>query len=256
MSKGQNPISLSVLDEERFGIRIAKAPLVKIEAIPYILDFCKAKQVELLISRCFTEDLKAAQEMERLGFSLMDTLIYFIRDLNIKPIPNEDPEVHVRNFEQGEEHSVKSIARESFHGYLSHYHADSRLDKKKCDEVYTDWAYRSCVSTMVADQVLVAEKNGEIIGFGTMRMNNAIEGEGLLFGVVPSLQRQGVYRSIIVKCLQWCAARKLHVMTISTQITNLASQKVWIRLGFEPNHSYYTFHKWFSELENRDFKRS
>jgi hypothetical protein len=34
-------------------------------------------------------------------------------------------------------------------------------------------------------------------------------------------------------------------MLISTQITNVAVQKVWTRLGFEPSRSYYTFHKWF-----------
>ena len=34
-------------------------------------------------------------------------------------------------------------------------------------------------------------------------------------------------------------------MVLSTQVTNLAVQKVWSRLGFEPSRSYYTFHLWF-----------
>jgi len=45
--------------------------------------------------------------------------------------------------------------------------------------------------------------------------------------------------------LRWFEARGRSRMLISTQITNVAVQKVWIRLGFEPSKSYYTFHKWF-----------
>jgi hypothetical protein len=33
-------------------------------------------------------------------------------------------------------------------------------------------------------------------------------------------------------------------MVVSTQITNLAVQKVWVRQGFELTGSYYTFHLW------------
>ena len=53
----------------------------------------------------------------------------------------------------GEEHSVMAVARELFHGYLGDYHADDRLDRAKCDELYTSWAYCSCVSREVADEV-------------------------------------------------------------------------------------------------------
>ena len=43
-----------------------------------------------------------------------------------------------------------------FSGYLGHYHADPRLDRAKCDEVYLSWAERSCVDPSVASKVLVA----------------------------------------------------------------------------------------------------
>jgi len=46
-----------------------------------------------------------------------------------------------------------TVGRELFHGYLGRYHADDRLDRGKCDELYTSWAYCSCVSREVADEV-------------------------------------------------------------------------------------------------------
>jgi hypothetical protein len=45
--------------------------------------------------------------------------------------------------------------------------------------------------------------------------------------------------------MAWCASRGAARMMVSTQINNVAVQKVWARLGFEPNYAYYTFHKWF-----------
>lgn len=239
-------VSLSPLDEERFGMKSAKAMQMHAGDIPGVMRFCEENGVEFLIARCRTDNLKAAQEMEKQGFLLMDTLLYFSRDLTKRTIPDEDPEYIFRAVRPGEEQEVMAVAAEAFRGYLGHYHADPLLDKVKCDEVYTDWAYRSCVTSQVADYVVVAEGEGRIVGFGTMRRNSPEEGEGLLFGVLPSFRGKGIYRSIITNCLKWSRESGFERMIISTQVTNLASRKVWVRHGFEPDRSYYTFHRWFS----------
>ena len=83
------------------------------------------------------------------------------------------------------------------------------------------------------------------VGFATLRLNNSDEGEGVLFGVAPKAQGRGIYRSFMVKGMEWCMKKNATHMVVSTQITNTAVQKVWSRVGFEPNNAYYTFHKWF-----------
>jgi len=142
---------------------------------------------------------------------------------------------------------VKSIAKDAFRGYFGHYHADERLDRVKCDEIYESWAERSVLLREVADVVLVAELDGAIVGFVTLRMNNPEEGEGLLFGVSPLAQRRGIARLLIVGGMKWCVTHGASRITISTQLANVAVQKVWARVGFEFNHAYYTFHKWLDE---------
>jgi GNAT superfamily N-acetyltransferase len=99
----------------------------------------------------------------------------------------------------------------------------------------------------VADETLVAEENGEILGFATLRMNSPDEGEGVLFGVTKQAQGRGIYRSLVTRSLEWCRAQGGSHMLNSTQITNLAVQRVWTRAGYEVSHAYYTFHKWFDE---------
>jgi GNAT superfamily N-acetyltransferase len=245
MSSDLPPVYLSAIDQERFGIRTARASRMTLDTLPSVMDFCRTHGVVLLIARCLTSELRAAQAMELEGFSLMDTLVYYTRNLVKTPIPSNIGKISIRPIRPGEEDAVKIVAAESFRGYFGHYHADDRLDPAKCDEAYMDWAVRSCVSRQVADEVLVADLGGAIVGFATLRLNSAEEAEGVLFGVAPSAQGQGIYRSFMVRGMEWCLSKGATRMVVSTQITNIAVQKTWVRLGFEPSHAYYTFHKWF-----------
>jgi GNAT superfamily N-acetyltransferase len=185
--------------------------------------------------------------MEGKGFSLMDTLLYYERDLARPPIPRDTGPALIRPVNAGEAHKVKVVATEAFKGYLGHYHADERLERPKCDAIYPDWAYRSCVARDVANEVLVAELDGSIAGFAALRINSMEEGEGVLFGVSPRAQRRGIYRSLMIQAMNWCLLKGAAYMVLSTQITNIVAQKVWARLGFEVNHAWYTLHKWFDE---------
>jgi len=239
---------LSAIDEERFGIRTARVSSMTAEALPSVLEFCRTKDVIFLIARCAASDLKAAQAMEQEGFLLMDTLVYYARNLTKGPLPQDTGKVPVRTIRPGDEDAVRRVATESFRGYFGHYHADPRLDRAKCDEVYTSWAVRSCLSREVADEVLVADRDGDIVGFATLKLNNAEEGEGVLFGVAPEAQGQGIYRSFIVRAMERFLLKGARRMIVSTQITNIAVQKVWTRLGFEPAYAYYTFHEWFDQF--------
>lgn len=235
---------LSPLDTARWKCVSATANDVTAEALPPVLSFCRESGVQFLIARCSTGELAAAQAMEDEAFRLMDTLVYFSREL--PDAPSEAGTLPVREVRPGEDAAVAEVASRAFAGYYGHYHADPRLDRRQCDEVYVDWARRSCVSREVADGVLACEIEGRIAAFATLRLNSEIEGEGVLFGVAPEAQGRGIYRALMLGAMQWCRGRGRKRMVVSTQVTNQAVQKVWTRLGFEPSKSYYTFHKWFT----------
>ncbi len=240
-------VQLSPLEEERFGIRSARAASVTLETLPEIMHFCQANGVIFLIARCRVEELAAVHAMERAGFRLMDTLLYWACNLVKGLIPANDCTVLNRFMRAGEEDSVRGIAAEIFKGYFGHYHADPRLDPQQCDAAYVSWAERSCRSKDVAEEVLVAELDGRLVGFVTLRRNSAEEGEVVVGGVLPEAQGLGIYRAFLVRSMEWCKARGCTRMLVSTQVTNNAVQKVWARLGYEPSYAYYTLHKWFDE---------
>jgi GNAT superfamily N-acetyltransferase len=206
---------------------------------------CAAHRVGLLIARCAVADVRAAQAMERRGCSLMDTLVYYACDLRRVAIPPRDAVIAVRAVRSGDEPAVAAVAAEAFRGYVGHYHTDPRLDRAKCDEAYVYWARRSCLTPGVADAVLVAEADGVLVGFATLCRRTAGEGEGVLFGVKPAVQGKGVYRSLMIGAREWWVTAGATRMVVSTQLANLAVQKVWTRLGFEPRGGEHTFHKWF-----------
>ncbi|NWG16909.1 MAG: GNAT family N-acetyltransferase [Chloroflexi bacterium] len=236
-------ISLSAIDEERWGVRTARAWGITADHLPDVLAFCRREKVVFLVARCAVSDLRAAQMMEAQGFRLMDTLLYYSRDLTqpLPPVPDS-----VRPACDGEADAVRMLAGRAFRAYNGHYHADERLDRAACDAVYESWAYRSCLSRQVADEVLVAAPDGQIAGFITLRLNGA-QGEGPLYAVDPAAQGQGIGRALMTGALHWLKQRGARDMLMSTQVTNVPSQKVWTRLGFEPSHAEYTFHKWFDE---------
>jgi GNAT superfamily N-acetyltransferase len=238
-------IHISPLEEERFGVRTARADGLTREQIPDALQFCRDNQVKMLIARIDASDLRTAQALERVGCEIMDTAVTYAVDLNKTEIPVAPESLTLRSVQPGDETPVSRLAAAAFHDYGGHYHADERLDPAKCDEVYESWAYRSCVSRQVADDVLLALRGSELLGFVTLRLNSAAEGQVPLYAVAPALQGQGIGRVLISAAMRWFKARGASRMVISTQMTNLASQKVWLRLGFEPREALLTFHKWF-----------
>lgn len=237
-------IFISDVDKERFGVKTARVVGLTAEELAPVLEFCAKEQVELLIARCSMSDLEAAQAMEKCGFLLMDTLIYYCFDLTRQPVPVDNGVVKLRPIRMEEEEEMISITQEAFHGYLGHYHADPKLDKSKCDEAYIDWAHKAFVARS-SENFLVGEIDNKIVGFGVMRINNPDEGEMFLGGIHPDFQGQGMYRSFLCKGMEWCLSKKTGKMIISTQLKNISVQKVLIKIGFEISRGYYTYHKWF-----------
>jgi GNAT superfamily N-acetyltransferase len=241
------PVQLSPLDEYRFGIRTAKARLITPEDVRAALEFCRAEGVQLLIARCPSSALTTAHALEAAGGRLMDVLIYHVFDVEKISMPRDDNPIKSRFAGPEDASAVAELARAVFRGYQGHYHADPRLDPVKCDEVYVSWAERSCQSREVADAVLLLVEGDAILAFVTMRLVSPEEAEIAVGGVSPAAQGRGLYRTFIVRSMQWCTARRARRVVVSTQITNVAVQKVWSRLGFEPSHSDLTFHAWFDE---------
>jgi len=239
-------ISLSELVRLRFGFVTAKVNLVAGDDLAEALDWCEKNRAEFLIARLPTDQIQMVQAMERAGFMLSDTLVYF-RKKNLETIASDLPTGYSWRLAQTGDHAeVEELAMKTFAGYTGHYHADSKLKKIDSDLVYSSWAANSCVDKQLADAVILIENDQKIAAFATVKKVETYMSEGILFGVAPEHQGKSLYAALMSLAQQWSTNATLSQMIVSTQITNLAVQKVWCRQGFEPHQSFYTFHKWFA----------
>lgn len=223
----------------------ARAKLVTADMLPDIDTFCIENQVKFLIARCSTSDIAAIHAMEASGYQLMDTLVYLQNDIEDYTAPTYPAELNIQALDPEDIPGVIKIAKQSFAAYKGHYHADPRLDPVKATEVYSSWAERCCTDRTVANHVLVAKLDAELVGFRAIRINTPEQGEFILAGVATGMRRRGIYRAFVIEGLNWCkAAGVTHVLN-STLLINTTVQKVCTKLGFYTLESYHTFHKWF-----------
>ncbi len=246
INKEKSRVYYSPADEEQFGIRTARATDVTEEYIPEVLNFCRENKIELLIARCNSREIRAAQALEKEGCLLADTLIHYVRNMIKTPVPPVPDNILIRPVREGEEKIVEEMAADSFRGYGGHYQADERLAHVDPSEIYSSWALNSCLNRDLTHDVLIAEYRGTIVGFMTVRLNSPREGEGPLAGVVTSAgKRSLILNALSIGAMHWFRERGASRCVASLLLTNRVMQKIMSRLDFEPGESFYTFHRWF-----------
>ena len=240
----QTSITLSPIEKKRFGYSTARAYIKSKADLPIVNEFCTKENIKLLILRCETNQINLIHALEKESFSLMDTLLYYKYTLPGKHDLSKNENISTINLK--DEMRILEITRTAFTGYISHYHADPRLDIEKSNEAYLDWASRSCRKE-IADEVLVARKDTKVNGFLTLRKNSPSQVEGPFFAISPEAQGQGHGKDLMKAAFQWTSDQGAKEFIISTQITNMASQNLWAGLGMKLYRALYTFHKWFDE---------
>lgn len=239
------PIELNELETARFGISAAR--VTDPAASPRAIDRAALDAgVQMVTVRISANDLRRVHAFEEAGYRLMDTLVYYSRGLdNLPAMPPPPRGVSLRQALPEDAGAVAAVARNSFAGYMGHYHADPRLDPAAADAAYVEWAETSTARASAASPVLVAETDGVVVGFLALRSNAPDEMEVVLNAVEPALHGSGIYGSLIGKALSVARGRGCRQMVTSTQINNYPVQRVWSRLGFVHGRSLYTLHKWY-----------
>jgi GNAT superfamily N-acetyltransferase len=235
----------SHLDSQRFGIPIARIDGVDAADVPTLVTRCLDDGLEMVIARCPADDFTAVHALERAGCLLMETLVEYRG-----PVAPAPASPLVREASTDDLDAVVEVAREAFSRYAGHYHADPRLPAAECTELYADWAGH-CVTGEAAENVVVAELDGEIVGFQAHTTAAPGTGQLLLVCVSPQARGRGVYRALGAYAQRWSAARGLGDLIAVCHQANLASHRIFIGLGLRPARITNTFHGWRDDLSPR-----
>lgn len=234
----------SDIDSKRFGYPVGKVYPITASMIESVLQESRIEGLRLLLARCPADDWTTVHALERHGFLLMDTLLYLRRTLDgTLPMPSGD--ALIRAVRPDESDVVSAVAREAFADYCGHYNTDTRLDRAIVAEIYPSWARYTVTDRTVADEVLVAEIDGKIIGFGALKAVGGGVCDGMLYAVAPAFRRRRVYQDLVSASLLWGRNMGFTAMDYSTQLTNVSAQRAMSQLGFVLDRSFYTFHLWY-----------
>jgi ribosomal protein S18 acetylase RimI-like enzyme len=237
-------IRLSALDTARFGFVTARVDAIEIGQLREVFDFCRLQRVQLLIARCVVEDLSTTHALGEAGFALMDTLVYYERDLLKFPLIERSSD-DIELLQPEDIVQVEAIARSCFRNYSGHYHADPRLDREACTETYASWARSCCDQHGSGGFVLVAGDGRHRVGFSAFRRTSDDQGELVLGAVLPEARGAGLYRRLTIEGMLQLQSSGTSRFVTSTHVSNWSAQAAWIAAGLRPNRAYYTFHRWF-----------
>ena len=236
-------VRLSQIDTERWGVITARADGLDTHNLEPAIEFCKRHNVQLLIARCRVEDVATTHALGTAGFMLMDTLVYYERDLARTPATGQ-PDGRIEPMKPGDENQVEAIARECFRDYSGHYHADLRLDRDACTETYASWA-RACCEQTDGGFVLVAGEAGRRVGFSSFRQGPREVGELVLGAVLPEARGAGLYRNLTLAGMLRLQSSGAEKFITSTHLSNWSAQASWTSAGLHAYSAYHTFHRWF-----------
>lgn len=230
----------SEVDTNRFGKRIYRSFPADVSDVRTIDTLAREKGIDMVIARCPVEAGRLVQALEEAGHRLMDTLVHYSGPSNA--FEHAAWPHAIRRATASDRDALRDIAEGAFTNYQGHYHADPRLDPALATLGYVDW----CLSSIdkAGHAMWVATEGQSVAGFIAVRLDDDVS-EITLNGVGSGFQRRGIYDSLVKAAGQAAFREGKSRVQVSTQLSNLAPQKVWTRNGMCLDRAFYTFHKWF-----------
>ena len=159
---------------EHFGVRTAEIQHLLVTGAPAQRQRIAARLLkqglqdegsECLVHRIDPEDYPTIHALESQGFQLVDTIVHYLCSRRGVKISGTFPlRYPVRPMSVDDIQDLLSLVR--LRGFEGRFYHDHRFDRQKADEMYLQWVTQCCHGTL-ADDVLVAEYRGRVVGFLT-----------------------------------------------------------------------------------------
>lgn len=246
-------------DSSVFGVKMGQIPILVHEGFPEdsrealkplldsVLEACRKEGMKHLNIRVDADDLMLAQVLEEKGFYLVDTIVTYIFNPRRQELPHIKQLYNTRVYREEDHDAVLHVAAEAYKNFIGRYHTDPHLPNDLCDKLYRRWA-KQIVEGGIAEQTIVAERKGKVIGFlGYTLKKDILEATGVkvvgggLGGCLP--EGFGAY----VAMLETAMREGMHhydMQDFETQINNVNIVRIYQKLNFEYARAKYTFHAW------------
>jgi ribosomal protein S18 acetylase RimI-like enzyme len=198
----------------------------------------KSEGVALAACRLPEARIGAVNALESVGFSMVECLLTLTRPL--AGAPEMPAGIGLAEADEGED-----CARLAGRCFTSdRFHADSRIADSAADRLKEAWIHNSAKGR--ADAMLVARRDGRVVGFNACMRNGSTAIIDLI-GVAPEAQGQGHGRALVEGALAHYAAAGAEEMAVGTQSGNVASLALYQSCRFRIRSSQFTLHAHLGE---------
>jgi GNAT superfamily N-acetyltransferase len=236
-------------DTSFFGWRIAKLLHSRLtEAlISLVHEWCQERSIDCLYFLADSDDPRTIWLAEEHRFQLVEvryTLERSLKDWDPDNRPLLDGGLTIRPPKAADIPTLQDIARTC---YLdSRFYFDPHFSEDNWGAYYATWVKKSCEGG--ADLALVAEKDGQVVGYITGLIdpqNN--QGIYELTGVKETERRTGVGQELFRSGLDWYVRHSVDTLWVATQGRNIVTQRMIQRHGFLSKSCQLYYHIWFRD---------
>ena len=173
------------------------------------------------------------------GFRLVDLRVTLLAPGNVLESPSPAG-IELRPSRESDIDSLSAIAVGAHHD--TRFYVDGRFGRDRCDALYQLWIAKSCRGW--ADQVIVAERAGEAVGYVTCHKTPRAGRIGLV-GVAEHARGLGIGHAMIGEALRWLASQGVDDVSVATQARNTSGLRLYQKSGFTVRSIECGFHNWF-----------
>ena len=237
-------------DSTFFGLSIARAIPAHLDApaCDAMLEWCRTHGVDCLYFLGKPDDTTTIRLLDQGGFQLVGVRVTLARQA---PGGSGDVRGHVREAVEDDIPNLRDIASSAHRD--TRFHADTRFDAARCDDLYATWIENSVRG--YADRVLVAERDAVPVGYLTLHVSNsntASDAGGRtarigLFAVHERYRNQGVGRDLLRSAAHMLTAEEVTETSVVTAGRNTAALSLYKGEGFETTDVALWYHRWFRD---------
>ena len=236
-------VRASPIESARFGLRIVRAEASTMD-VDALIATLRRDRTDVAILRAPAPALALVDTLRRRGLApiVADTIVHYDIGLPAPPIARDDS-VTLLNAVSADADLLGSLARETFAGYVTHYHANPLFASEKILAGYAEWAAGHVQAHRAGAGAWLVEADGELAGFSCYREDPSSGlAIGVLNGIIPSMRGRGIYRRMLQQMLSRFADSGNRRFAIATQVQNVAVQRIWASRGLALRRAENTVH--------------
>lgn len=236
-------------DSSHFGFCIAQALPRQLDPPAYNLleAACIDQNIDCLYFLADAADQATIATLQAGRFDLVDIRLTLANGVRRLANIQSAGEFRFRFGQESDLEALLPIAGESY--TMSRFYSDQRFDRDKASLMYQTWLKNS-LAAAYADAVVVAEKDGQPLGYVTCHLNKP-RGEANfgLVGVADPARGKGCMSGMLRFAGRWLSDLDFDRVNVVTQGKNIPAQRAYQRCGFITRSVELWFHKWFEQSD-------